>query len=562
MPDAAYSREFVELQAAVAGRYTLERELGRGGMGIVYLARDVALDRPVALKLCPPYLAAQSELRDRFLSEARLAARLSHPNIVTVHDVEESGGLVFFVMAYIRGETLSQRVARTGPLSPAQATRLLQEVAWGLGYAHANGVIHRDVKPDNILIEQASGRAMVTDFGVAFAADANRHTQVGQLIGTPHYVSPEQASGEPVDGRSDLYSLGVTAFFALTGRPVFDAPSPIAVVTKHLNEPPPALDQLRPDLPASLVKAVARCLEKQPARRFESGEALAEALAATGLTERDVPAPVRHYLRQGRGGGGEGGAEALAPPGPAGRGVPAPIRHYFRQGRGVALGWLMLVALAIWFGRWVQVPPDPLSRASTVVLLVLAVLWPLAFLVRTARRTLRLGLTFEDVRSAARLEARVLAEESHAVYGGEYSGELSRTREDWLRLLAGPVGRLIFAIARAGFRVPEAAPRPDSKAAERVVKAAAVSLFDDLPSELRERFTELPDVGEELCCRAEEIRGEPGQQEELSRVIGALERLRIDLMKLKAGEGSAEAVSAAIRVAQRINQETGSRPAA
>src|ERR1051326_5837237 len=529
MPDAAYSREFVELQAAVAGRYTLERELGRGGMGIVYLARDVALDRPVALKLCPPYLAAQSELRDRFLSEARLAARLSHPNIVTVHDVEESGGLVFFVMAYIRGETLSQRVARTGPLSPAQATRLLQEVAWGLGYAHANGVIHRDVKPDNILIEQASGRAMVTDFGVAFAADANRHTQVGQLIGTPHYVSPEQASGEPVDGRSDLYSLGVPAFFALTGRPVFDAPSPIAVVTKHLNEPPPALDQLRPDLPASLVKAVARCLEKQPARRFESGEALAEALAATGLTERDVPAP---------------------------------IRHYFRQGRGVALGWLMLVALAIWFGRWVQVPPDPLSRASTVVLLLLAVLWPLAFLVRTARRTLRLGLTFEDVRSAARLEARVLAEESHAVYGGEYSGELSRTREDWLRLLAGPVGRLIFAIARAGFRVPEAAPRPDSKAAERVVKAAAVSLFDDLPSELRERFTELPDVGEELCCRAEEIRGEPGQQEELSRVIGALERLRIDLMKLKAGEGSAEAVSAAIRVAQRINQETGSRPAA
>src|ERR1043166_7117411 len=280
MPDAAYSREFVELQAAGAGRYTLER--GRGGMGIVYLARDVALDRPVALKLCPPYLAAQSELRDRFLSEARLAARLSHPNIVTVHDVEESGGLVFFVMAYIRGETLSQRVARTGPLSPAQATRLLQEVAWGLGYAHANGVIHRDVKPDNILIEQASGRAMRMLSGVAFAADANRLTAAGQLVGTPHYVSPEQASGEQVDARSDLYSLGVTAFFALTGRPVFDAPSPIAVVTKHLNEPPPDLLTLRSDLPAPLARAVGRCLEKEPAKRFGSGEELGEGLGGAG----------------------------------------------------------------------------------------------------------------------------------------------------------------------------------------------------------------------------------------------------------------------------------------
>ena len=526
MSDHGYSREFVELQTAVAGKYTLERELGRGGMGIVFLARDVALDRPVALKLLPPYLAAQAGFRDRFLSEARLAARLSHPNIVTVHAVEEHGELIFFVMAYIRGESLSQRVERTGPLSAPQATRLLQEVAWGLGYAHANGVIHRDVKPDNILIEQASGRAMVADFGVAFAADANRLTAAGQLVGTPHYVSPEQATGDPVDARSDLYSLGVTAFFALTGRPVFDAPSPIAVVTKHLNEPPPDLLSVRPDLPASLARAVARCLEKEPAKRFDSGEELAEALAATGLTERDVPAP---------------------------------IRHFFRQGRSVALGWLMLVALVVWFGRWVRVPPDPISRAVAVTLLLLAVLWPLAFLVRTARRSLRLGLSFDDVRSAAVLEARVLAEESRAVYGGHYSGDLSRSREDWLRLLAGPFGRFIFALAGVGLPVHTPAPRPDSQPAERVVKAAAVSLYDDLPTGLRERFAELPDVGEELCCRVEEMRGEPGQQEELSRVIGALERVRVDLMKLQAGEGSAEAVSAALQDAARINQETGTR---
>ena len=212
-----YSREFVDLQTAVVGRYTLEKELGRGGMGIVFLARDTALDRPVALKLLPPYLAAQSALRERFLQEARLVARLSHPNIVSVFAVEDHGDLVFFAMAYVRGETLTQRVGRLGTLPPAQATRLIQEVAWGLGYAHANGVVHRDVKPDNILIEQSSGRAMIADFGVAFAADSSRLTLDGQLVGTAHYISPEQANGQTVDGRSDLYSLGVSAFYSLTG---------------------------------------------------------------------------------------------------------------------------------------------------------------------------------------------------------------------------------------------------------------------------------------------------------------------------------------------------------
>jgi hypothetical protein len=529
MPDREYSREFLDLQAAVAGRYALEGEIGRGGMGIVFLARDISLDRPVAIKLLPPHLAAQPDLRDRFLSEARLVARLSHPNIVTIHAVEQHGELVFFVMAYVRGETLTQRVERTGPLAPASATRLFQEVAWGLGYAHANGVIHRDVKPDNILIEQASGRAMVADFGVAFAADASRHTLVGQLVGTPHYVSPEQANGSPLDGRSDLYSLGATAFFALTGRPLFDGPSPLAVVSKHLTVPPPPLLSVRPDLPLPLARAVDRCLSKDPALRFRTGEELAEALAATGLTDRDVPAA---------------------------------IRHYFRQGRSIALGWLMLIALVVWFGRWVHVPPDPLSRALAVVLLLLTVVWPAAFLLRTARRALQTGLTFDDVRSAAVLEARVLAEESRAVYGGEFSGELSKTKEDWLRFLVGPFGRLVFRVAGTGVHAPPPAPRPDSKPAERMVGAAAVELYDDLPSELRERFTDLPDIGEELCCRVEELRAEPGQQEELSRVIGALERLRLDLLRLKAGEGSAEAVSAALQAAVQINQETATRAAA
>src|SRR6478752_8230518 len=169
MPDAPVLTDplFLEFQTAVAGRYSLERELGRGGMGVVYLAREVRLDRPVAIKLLPPELAVIGALRDRFLREARTAARLSHPYIVPIHSVDEIDGFVFYVMAYVDGETLAQRVAQRGPLPPAEMTRVLREVAWALAYAHAQGVVHRDIKPANILLERGTGRAMVTDFGIA-----------------------------------------------------------------------------------------------------------------------------------------------------------------------------------------------------------------------------------------------------------------------------------------------------------------------------------------------------------------------------------------------------------
>src|SRR5688500_10206322 len=168
----ALTPEFLSLQHAVAGRYSLDRELGRGGMGVVFLARDVALDRPVAIKLLPPALAAEPEGRARFLREARTAARLSHPHIVPIHAGEERDGLVYFVMAFVDGETLGERVRRRGPLAVSELARVTQEVAWALGHAHAHGVVHRDVKPDNVLLERASGRALVTDFGIAHAAAA------------------------------------------------------------------------------------------------------------------------------------------------------------------------------------------------------------------------------------------------------------------------------------------------------------------------------------------------------------------------------------------------------
>jgi serine/threonine-protein kinase len=212
MQTAAADPEFVALQRALAGEYSLERELGRGGMGIVYLARDVQLDRQVAIKVLPASLASRTDQRERFLREARTAAGLSHPNIVPIHRVGEAGDFVFFVMAYIDGESLGQRLREQGPLTPAVAARLLREVAWALAYAHGRGVVHRDVKPDNILIERETGRALVTDFGIAQVATiaalgnaaGDAVTEPGQIMGTAHFMSPEQAANDPIDGRSDL----------------------------------------------------------------------------------------------------------------------------------------------------------------------------------------------------------------------------------------------------------------------------------------------------------------------------------------------------------------------
>lgn len=282
-----------ELQSAVAGRYLLERELGRGGMGAVFLARDLKLDRQVAIKVLPPELAVRPELRERFLRETRTAASFSHPNIVSVHAVEETPGLLFFVMGFIEGETLTQRVKRQGPLPVPEALRVLQEVAWALSYAHGRGVVHRDIKPDNILLERSTGRALVMDFGIARSVAASGLTQVGESIGTPHFMSPEQAAGDKVDGRSDLYSLGVVAYFAVTGRLPFDGESAQAVMVAHISQPVPAVTRFRPDLPGPLAAAIERCLAKSPEERFPSGEALVESLEQVKGRQVDVHPAIR-----------------------------------------------------------------------------------------------------------------------------------------------------------------------------------------------------------------------------------------------------------------------------
>ncbi|HET7553306.1 MAG TPA: serine/threonine-protein kinase, partial [Gemmatimonadaceae bacterium] len=297
--------EFVEFQRALAGEYSLERELGRGGMGIVYLARDVQLDRQVAIKVLPSSLASRADLRERFLREARTAAGLSHPNIVPIHRVGEVGEFVFFVMAYIDGESLGQRLRDHGPLTPAAAAKLLREVAWALAYAHGRGVVHRDIKPDNILIERETGRALVTDFGIAQVATiaalgdgAHRSvTEPGQIVGTAHFMSPEQAANDPIDGRSDLYALGVVGFLALSGRLPFHASSVPALLAKQLTELPPSLAEAVPAVPERLARAIDRCLRKERDDRFPSGEALAEALEPATVAQRQLPTPLKVWLQ-------------------------------------------------------------------------------------------------------------------------------------------------------------------------------------------------------------------------------------------------------------------------
>ena len=278
--DGSRTPEFLGFAAAVAGQYELQREIGRGGMGIVYLARDVRLDRLVALKTLPPHLSADPLVRERFLREARTAGALSHPNIVPIHRADELHGQVFFVMGYIPGPSMAQRIRELGRIPALEVVRELRDVAEALGYAHGRGVIHRDVKAENILLDAATGRAMVSDFGIARMADAAPLTSTGQVLGTVYYLSPEQVTGERVDERSDIYAVGVVAYYALAGRFPFDAQLASAVLVSHVTKTPPRLRDTAPGTPSALVDIVEKCMAKKPAERFQTCFELRDALAA------------------------------------------------------------------------------------------------------------------------------------------------------------------------------------------------------------------------------------------------------------------------------------------
>ena len=289
--------ELLQLQSALAGEYSLQRELGRGGMGIVYLARDVQLDRDVAIKVLPLSLARMEEFRERFLREARTAAGLSHPNIVPIHRVGEADGFVFFVMSYIEGETLGERLRTRGPLQPSDAARIMREVAWALAYAHGRGIVHRDVKPDNIMLEAPSGRAIVMDFGIAHGgAQPGIASDDERVMGTAHFMSPEQAANDRIDGRSDIYSLGVVGYLALSGRLPFEEPTLPELLSRQANDTPVSVARVSPGIPPALSASIDRCLALDPELRFPDAESLAAALAPAPDARQALEPALRGWL--------------------------------------------------------------------------------------------------------------------------------------------------------------------------------------------------------------------------------------------------------------------------
>ncbi len=488
---AGVSAEFLALQQVLAGRYSIERELGRGGMGIVLLARDVALDRLVAIKLLPPHLAASVEARDRFLREARTAAGLSHPNIVPIHAVEQQGDLVFFVMGYVDGETLRERVERSGPLAPRLAMKVMQEVAWALGYAHQRGVIHRDVKPDNIMIERGTDRALVTDFGIAVRGRAGEGG-VGEVVGTARYMSPEQALGEPVDARSDLYSLAATLFYALTGRPPFEGANLPAIITKQVSTPAPRLQVVRPEVPARLADLIDQCLQKSPAARVQTGEEVAR--IAGEARGRDLRAPplIRSFIRNAQIStmvflaGSFGGSTV-------GRGG-------FSFSFGGIIGTVLVVQLVI-----------------------------------VARRLLREGYSFADIRTALLAEAQAQREEADEMRSGRW---VRRLNSLWHRLWAGRPGRLFFRVAGMGIKPPERRAIVSADATELVLGRSALAAYNALPAAEREQVKDVPAVVERLEKEAEALRARGETGERLAETVAALENLRLGMLKLRAGTGT------------------------
>jgi serine/threonine-protein kinase len=599
-PDAL----FLSFQDAVAGRYSLDRELGRGGMGVVYLAREVHLDRLVAIKLLPPELAARAALRERFLREARLAAKLSHPNIVPIHAVDDTGEFVFYVMTYVDGETLAQRVQSRGPLSARDATRLLREVSWALGHAHAQGLVHRDVKPDNILISRDGDRALVGDFGIAAAIGDAAAASGDTVSGTPEFMSPEQALGHDIDARSDLYSLGITAYYALSGHLPFTGASATEVLARQVHDVHAPLASVGATVPRKLAALVDQCLAKDPAARPARAELVAEQLSVTIEQRRELPAPLRAFVKR------------------TGR----------MDGGGTVLGLLTTLVASVSLST-VTGP-----AAGVLSLVFFTILMALGFGVVAARQLLDKGFTQADLPPAFRAEQESAREErgvhpqpvraaiervlrgtvrvvatttaavlplaavglfvprfadvgAVAVSGVAVSMGLTmvwlatrqRLRdvdvEFWGTAWTGRFGSLAFSLARKWRGATPLGPAMTHRATELSLGLASEQLFESLPRASRETLRELPSVMQRLQGDAQRLRARLDQiqdaiaqsggvhdahgalvsdrdtmQQRLRETVAAMETLRLGLLRLHAGATSLESLTTHIDLAAEVSE--------
>jgi formylglycine-generating enzyme required for sulfatase activity/tRNA A-37 threonylcarbamoyl transferase component Bud32 len=267
-----------ELGAALGDGYVVEKSLGAGGFAVVYLVRDLALKRQLAIKVLSPDIITSHSMLERFRREAETVAQLSHPNIVPVHFIGERDGLLWLAMQCIDGGSIADRLAREGQLPVDDVVRITKEVASALGHAHKRGIVHRDIKPPNILVDSESGRCLVTDFGIARTVDTATLTATGVMLGTPAYLSPEQITGEQIDHRVDIYALGVMMYEMLAGKVPFDGATPTAAMMKRLGGPPDPVTTIRSDVPPVISSVISKCLAADPAQRFQDVNELIDAL--------------------------------------------------------------------------------------------------------------------------------------------------------------------------------------------------------------------------------------------------------------------------------------------
>jgi serine/threonine-protein kinase len=578
--------EFFELQRALTGRYSLVRELGRGGMGIVFLARDLSLERLVAIKLLPPSLTRDPARRERFLREARLAAQLAHPHIVPIHDVAVTSELAYFVMGYIDGESLGSRVRARGPMAVGDVVRVVQEVAWALAHAHAHGIIHRDIKPDNILLERGTGRALVTDFGIA-RGDGGPTPADGVLEGTPQYMSPEQLRGEPGDAQSDLFALGVTAWFALSGRHPVEAASVTGLLTRQAQEPLPAIHTAVPAIPAGLGALIDRTLAPLAVDRPRSAEAVAIALDDARTRFPQVPPPVRDFIRSAMAAGddiqsalvGVGSSALLLAiagkvAGGAGTGFLAGINDLFAGLTVLTLGLVFAGLGFVRFGGLFLASRELVREGYDITDVRSALLggetdaieglttelrrerrrraWWYG-LTTAAKTAIALWLAMLDRPAWIYLPAAVMAVLLPA-YGVRTITNLTREGPSrWSKMLRGWLGTWLFRGARLfqGKGLPPGRPIPtvfalaqDVDDCIRALPAAAHAQLDGLTARVRQLQTEATALGTR--------REEQDAQRRLQQIALELDAMRLELLVLRADGNIPEDVTRQIERARNL----------